>query len=140
MAFAALDPEVIKRNVMAYWQADKLNRPVKVTSFARSPMFWSEGYITCLKFVAGRNLTEVEQILGLKPHELDAGAYLYEFLRFPTADEFELRGYTQTPGGQPWHSESAYPVGAGAAQWEVRKNTHIPSRLIAAIEPGQKFP
>lgn len=134
-----LDESVLKRNAIAYWQQGPRNRPVKVTSFARAPTFWSEGYITCYKFVAGRNLHEVEQILGLRPGELAAGAYLYEFLRLPTIDEFDSRGYTQTPGGQPWHAESQYPVGAGAAQWEVRKNSYIPTKLIAAVEPGGKF-
>ncbi len=137
---STLDQAVLKRNAIAYWQQGARNRPVKVTSFSRAPMFWSEGYITCHKFIAGRSLAEVERILGLRQGELTAGAYLYVFLRLPSADEFETRGYTQTPGGQPWHAGSAYPVGAGAAQWEVRRNTYVPTRLIAAIQPGQKIP
>ena len=135
-----LDPAVLKRNAIAYWQQSARNRPVKVTSFSRAPMFWSEGYITCHKFIAGRSLVEAEQILGLRPGELSSGAYLYEFLRLPTADEFDTRGYTQTPDGQPWHAGSAYPAGLGAAQWEIRRNTHVPTRLVAAIQPGQTVP
>ena len=137
---STLDQAVLKRNAIAYWQQGARNRPVKVTSFSRAPTFWSEGYITCHKFIAGRTLSDAEKILGLRPGELNAGAYLYEFLRLPTADEFETRGYTQTPGGQPWHAGSVYPAGAGAAQWEVRRNTFVPTRLIAAILPGQNIP
>lgn len=135
-----LDIAIIKRNAIAYWRQDPANRPVKLTSAARDPMFWCEGYVTCRKFVAGRSLAEAERILGLRPGELDAGAFLHEFLRLPEADEFDTRGYTQTPGGQPWHAASAYPVGAGAAQWEVRRNTHIPTRLVALIQRGQLIP
>ena len=133
-----VDHAVLKRMAIAYWQQGQLNKPVKITSASRAPMLWSEGYITCHKFIKGRSLREVEQILGLHAGELAAGAYLYEFLRLPTMEEFDLRGYTQTPGGQTWTPNSKYPVGAGVAQWEVRKNTFIPSRVIATIESGQR--
>jgi hypothetical protein len=135
-----LDEAVIKKQAIAYWQQGPLNKPVKLTSVARDPMFWTEGYITCRKFIAGRSLSEAERILGLRPGELAGGAYLYEFLRLPTADEFDLRGYTQTPGGEPWHPASTYPPGAGAAQWQIRKNSFIPSRLVATIQRGQTVP
>jgi len=135
--YAGLDIDKIKQDAIAYWKLEPLNRPVKITSLGRDPMFWAEGYVTCLKFIAGRTLAEAEHILGLREGELAAGAYVYEFLRYPTADEFDLRGYTNTPGGQPWTPASSYPAGAGAAQWEVRKNSHIPARLIAIVQPGQ---
>jgi hypothetical protein len=137
---SGLDEATIKRNAIEYWQKGAMNAPVKVTSASRHPSFWTEGYITCRKFIAGRTLQEAERILGLRPNELANGAYVYEFVRLPKADEFDLRGYTQTPAGQPWHPGSAYPAGLGAAQWEVRKNTYIPSRLIAAVQPGHRLP
>jgi hypothetical protein len=132
-----LDEAVIKKEAIAYWQQNPLNKPVKLTSFSREPMFWTEGYVTCRKFIAGRSLSEAERILGLRLGELADGAYLYEFLRVPTADEFDLRGYSQTPGGKPWDPSSKYPPGLGAAQWQIRKNSFIPSRLIATIQRGQ---
>ena len=135
-----LDYAVLKRNAITYWQQGSLNRPVKLTSIRREPTFWSEGYITCHKFIAGRSLPEAERILGLRPGELTGGAYLYEFLRLPTPDEFDTRGYTQTPAGQPWVAGGPYPAGAGAAQWEIRKNSHIPSRLVAVIQQGHVIP
>lgn len=137
---AGLDESVLKQIAIENWRKSSLNRPVKVTNVSRPPMFWSEGYITAYKFIAGRPLGEVERILGLPPGELAAGAYCYEFLRLPTADEFDLRGYTQTPGGQPYSPGGVYPAGAGAAQWEVRRNTQVPTRLFAIVAPGNAVP
>jgi len=135
------DHEAIrKREAVAYWAANPLNRPVKVTAVVRDPMFWTEGFVTCYKFVAGRTLEETERILGLPAGELAAGAYFYEFLRLPTKDEFELKGYSQCPDGKPWEPGSKYPPGLGAAQWRIRRNTYIASRLAAVVEPGGKFP
>ena len=67
---------VMKREAIAYWAADPLNRPVKVTAILRDPMLWTEGFVTCYKFVAGRTLGEAESILGLPIGELAAGAGL----------------------------------------------------------------
>lgn len=131
---------VLKREAIAYWEAHPLNRPVKVTSIVRDPMFWTEGFITCYKFVAGRTLAEAEKILGLPSGELAAGAYFYEFMRLPTAAEFELKGYSQCPDGKPWTVDSNYPSGLGAAQWRVKPNIFIASRLAAIVEPASKFP
>ena len=135
-----LDVAVIKRNAIAFWNENPMNRPVKITSIERETVFFTEGYITSYKFICGRSLQEAENILGLRPGELESGAYLYEFVRFPTADEFDLRGYTQTPGGQEWGPTSEYPVGMGAAQWEVKKNTYIPSTIMAIIYKGGQIP
>jgi hypothetical protein len=137
---SSLNSAVLKRNAIAYWQQSPLNAPVKLTSLLRLPTFWSEGYVTCHKFIAGRSLSEAERILGLQHGELSNGAYLYAFLRLPTEDEFDTRGYTQTPGGENWEVGGLYPPGAGAAQWEIRKNTHIPTRLLAALRPGEFIP
>ncbi len=131
---------VQKRQAIAYWQMNRLNRPVKVTSVSRPPMFWSEGFITCYKFVGGRTLLEAERILGLKPGELAAGAYLHEFLALPKEDQFELKGYSQCPDGQNWTPASDYPAGLGAPQWRIFRDAYIPSRVAAHVLPGGRFP
>lgn len=132
------DPSLfMKRQVIAYWKHEPRNRPVKITSINRHPTLWTEGYVTCFKFVAGRPLQEVELVLGLQKAELQTGAYLYEFMRLPTETEFELRGYSQCPDGKPWTADSTYPAGRGAPQWEVTKDAYIPSRLASVIGPGQ---
>lgn len=137
MADPTLNAAVLKRNAMAYWLAEPGNRPVKLTSMLRDPMFWVEGYITCHKFVAGRSLAEAERVLGLPQGELQGGAYVYEFQRLPEAHEFDLRGYTQCPDGQAWSGSGPYPPGTGAAQWQVRRNTFVPARLVAIVRPGE---
>lgn len=131
---------ILKREAIAYWEANPLNRPVKVTSIVRDPMFWTGGFVTCYKFVAGRTLEEAERVLGLPAGELASGAYFYEFMRLPAADEFELEGYSQCPDGKPWTPESKYPPGLGAAQWRIKPSTFIASRLAAIVEPRGKFP
>jgi hypothetical protein len=129
-----------KRQAISYWQMDDLNRPVKITSVRRPPTFWGEGFVTCYKFIRGRKLDEVEQILGLRKGELSTGAYLHEFVTLPTEDQFELKGYSQCPDGQNWTSASDYPPGRGAPQWRILPNTFIQSRIAAIIEPGDHFP
>ena len=131
---------VQKRQAIAYWQLSRLNRPVKVTSLSRQPMFWAEGFITCYKFVGGRTLGEAERILGLKHGDLAAGAYLHEILTLPRENQFELKGYSQCPDGQSWTPASDYPAGLGAPQWRVLPNTFIPSKVAALVEPGGRFP
>jgi hypothetical protein len=131
------DPKLLmKRQAIAYWEHEPMNRPVKITSVMREPTLWAEGYITCYKFIAGRSLDEVERLLGLRSGELLPGAYLYEFMRLPRPTEFELRGYSQCPAGKPWTAESKYPAGQGVPQWEVSKDAYIPSRLSAVIASG----
>ena len=137
---SSLNERVLKAQVIAYWQQSPLNRPVKLTSVLRAPMFWAEGYISCLKFVAGRSLGEAERMLGLKPGELGGGAYLSAFDRLPTEDEFDLRSYTHRPGGQAPQPGGEYPVGAGAAQWEVRRNACIPATVVGLVLPGSTIP
>jgi hypothetical protein len=136
---SSLDEAVLKKQVIAAWESEPLNRPVKITSIVRDPMFWTEGFITSYKFIAGRSLNEAEGILGLKSGDLLAGAYMYEFMRLPTADEFELKGYSQCPDGKNWQPESEYPAGKGAPQWRVKPNTYIASRLAAIVDPGGTF-
>lgn len=131
---------VLKRLALEYWTLKSLNRPVKVTSIVRHPTFWAEGFVTSYKFIGGRSLDEVEQIIGLRAGELAGGAYFYEFLRFPSFDEIELKGYSQCPDGKPWTPASAYPPGLGAAQWRVKPNTFVPSRLAAIVPPHGKIP
>jgi hypothetical protein len=135
-----LDEAKIKEGALAYWRKEPRNKPVKLTSVSFEPMFWTEGYITCHKFIAGRTLEEAEQILGFQKGEFGRGAQLHKFLRFPTAEEFDLRGYTQCPDGKAWTPASDYPPGLGAPQWKVRKNSFIPSRIVAVIPPGQTIP
>lgn len=130
----------LKREVVAYWEAEPGNRPVKIVSIVHQPMFWTEGFVTCYKFIGGRSLDEALEILGLKPKDFILGAYFYEFMRLPAPAEFELKGYSQCPDGETWTSASDYPPGLGAAQWRVKRNTFIPSRLVAIVDSRSSIP
>lgn len=129
-----------KRQAVAYWKSTPGNRLVKITSIARSPMFWAEGFATCYKFVTGRTLHEAEKILGLKVGELASGAYVQEFLVLPAEHQFELKGYSQCPDGVNWTPASAYPAGRGAPQWRILPNTFLSTKVIAAVAPGGTIP
>ena len=134
-----LNELILKCNVIAYWLQDPCNRPVNLTSVLRPPPFWAAGYVTCWKFLAGRTLQEAEQMLGLRAHELQGGAYWYEFQRTPQQDEFDARGYAQCPDGKAWKANSGFPSELGAPQWRIHADVHIPLRLLGFVAPGGRF-
>ncbi|MGB7762320.1 MAG: hypothetical protein WBL61_20970 [Bryobacteraceae bacterium] len=64
------------------------------------------GYITKEKFIAGRTLTEIEDILGYRRGRFAKGIVVVHPTRLPLASEFELAAYSmvaehryQEPGG-----------------------------------------
>src|SRR4249919_3043893 len=126
MNTAGLDVNRIKQNVSEYWRAEAWNWPVKVMSAQRAATLRAsmgrivsvKGFVTSEKFVRGRSLQEVERILGLLPGELQNGAVLLRLNAPPLPHQYELRGYTQTPAGEPY-SGGPYPPGLGANQWEL---------------------
>ena len=144
MDTTGFDVAKIKANVVEYWQAEGWNWPVKVMSSARGTALGLSagrvvaisGYVTSEKFVRGRPLNDVEQILGLIPGELAQGAILLRLNTLPTADQFELRGYTQTPAGQRYYG-GAYPPGLGANQWEL--TVRIPATVLKVAPTGQRL-
>jgi len=102
-------------------------------------MFWTEGFITCYKFIGGRSLEQAERILGLPTGEFLAGAYMYEFMRLPTADEFELKGYSQCQMESLGRLVvNILPVSAPHSGGS-KPSTYIPSRLVAIVGTGDKF-
>jgi hypothetical protein len=85
------------------------------------------GYLTSEKFVRGRSLDQVEKILGLVPGELKSGAVVLKLNSVPRPDQFELRGYTQTPAGHVY-TGGDYPPGLGANQWELMEK--LPATVV----------
>ena len=114
--------------------------PVKVVPAHYSPLTDVSGYITQAKFVDGRTPAQLADELGatsyrsgVKVYRLDLGAMRPSML--------ELRGYTQSPGGKSPllaspQSLAAYPVGAGAPQWEIAATTPVPATLVGSASPG----
>jgi len=145
MNTSGLDIDRIKQNVVEYWQSEAWNWPVKVISAGRGSALGASagrvlavsGYVTSEKFVRGRSLDQVEKILGLLPGELKNGAVVLRLNVLPLPHQFELRGYTQTPGGEPYSPGGLYPPGLGANQWELKAN--IPATVWKVVPAGQRL-
>ena len=112
---SGLNVPKLKQNVIAYWLEDtRMNWPVKVISAKRGQgagigsLVAVRGCVVSGKFVLGRSLTVVEQILGLRPGELNQGAVLLRLNRLPYPTEFDLAGGLHEFGGLSWLS-----VGSG---------------------------
>ncbi|MBV8521561.1 MAG: hypothetical protein JOY71_05430 [Acetobacteraceae bacterium] len=131
-----LDESILKSQVLQKWVKGGLERPVKVVSKQRGPLTNVRGYITQEKYIKGVDLAEMERRLGLPEGELKDGANVMSLTRSPTAGEFQLRGYTNTPGGQPFQG-GPYPPGEGVPQWELIRE--IPSKLEKFVAPGDTY-
>lgn len=54
----------------------------------------TRGYITKLKFIAGRDLQYLERILGFHTGRFSSGVWIMKLDRLPTLAEFEAKGYS----------------------------------------------
>lgn len=136
---SGLDVQKIKQNVIAYWLQDtRMNWPVKVISAQRGATLNAtagrvipvRGCVVSAKFVLGRPLALAENILGLRPGELSAGAVLLRLNRLPNAVEFDL-----TPGYTNVAAYPGYPPGLGSNQWVL--NSDILATVEKVAGPGQ---
>ena len=133
---ASLNINLLKRLAIQSWEKGGLNSVVKVVRRSRGPLQEVRGYVTQEKFIRGRNLTEIEKILGLPEGELKEGANFMRLERLPAAGEFELRGYTNTPAGEVY-TGGGYPPGYGAPQWELTAD--IPAVPLKEVGRGGVF-
>jgi hypothetical protein len=53
------------------------------------------GFVTLKKFLAGKNLQQIESLLGFHQGRLKMGATILELQGTPSAGEFDLAGYSQ---------------------------------------------
>jgi hypothetical protein len=53
------------------------------------------GFVTLKKFIAGKNLQQIESLLGFHQGRLRQGATIAELHCMPAAAEFDLAGYSQ---------------------------------------------
>jgi hypothetical protein len=143
---SSLDRDRLKALVMAQWRRGGMETLVKVTPKEIRPApDRVAGYCTSFKFVAGRTPGEMEGILGFAPGtKLALGAEIFLVRPLPTAAQFELRGYSQLPGGvatndPAYRAHPAYPPGLGAPQWELTGYPQSGLRHIATVNPGQRF-
>lgn len=143
MNTSGLDVDKIKANVMDYWKSEGWNWPVKVISRERAQALNAtlgriiavSGYITAEKFVRGRSTDQLEKMLGLIPGELKNGAVILRLNALPQANQFDLRGYTQTPAGEVY-AGGIYPPGLGASQWQL--TAKIPATVLQEVSSGKR--
>lgn len=54
-----------------------------------------KGCVTQRGFLKGKNLSDMERLLGFSSGRLKQGAFICELLQLPAKDQFKLAGYTQ---------------------------------------------
>lgn len=57
-----------------------------------------QGCITQEHFIKGKTLPELERLLGFQQGRLDNGAIVAALIQVPTANQFDLLGYSQVAG------------------------------------------
>jgi hypothetical protein len=129
--------QILKELAIEKWTKGGLERPVKVVAVLRGPLTAVRGYITQEKNIKGQPLREIELRLGLPEGTLASGAHVMALNRLPRPHEFELRSYTNLPGGQPYTPGGKYPPGSGVPQWELVVD--IPSTPLKLVSPGQRY-
>jgi hypothetical protein len=101
-----------------------------------------QGYVTLLAAISGKTPWQMEDLLGLRAHQLAGGADIYRLERVPTIDEFLPRGYTTlvdglrlSPGLR--HDTNGYRPGLGAFQITLIKP--VGAHLIQSLAANQPF-
>lgn len=141
-----LNELVLKELARKLWKSGGENTLVKVTPRGMTPnASMTIGYCTTLKFVVGRTPAEMEAIVGFQQgSKLAHGAEIFLVNPLPLPEQFELRGYTQTPAGVSTSAAHYVPVpgfppGLGAPQWELKRVSQSALKWIATVNPGQRF-
>jgi hypothetical protein len=142
----SLDVDRLKAMVIAQWRQGGMDTLVKVMPKGMTPAAGRmAGYCTTFKFVVGRTPAEMESVLGFAAGtKLAQGAEIYLVRPLPTARQFELRGYTQLPGGvatndPAYQPHPSYPPGLGAPQWDLTNYPQSGLHHLATVNPGQRF-
>jgi hypothetical protein len=100
----------------------------------------------------------MEAILGFAPGSYSSRASIWRFSVLPVAAQFELRGYTQLPGGNTFDGlvvrmagaqrpqffgkggeALKYIPGLGVEQWELRPGFLLPAVEIRRISGQERF-
>src|SRR5690349_4640339 len=110
MDLQGLDVNRLKSLVIEKWDSAPELWPVKVLSLGRRSELQQKyggrnpdlvgGYITCARAIRFKTPREMETILGFAHGSFSSGVSVWKLKTLPTASQFELRGYTQLPGGE----------------------------------------
>jgi hypothetical protein len=112
-----------------------MNGLVKVVSKERGAAGRVRGYVTMRKFVEGRTPAELEKMLGFDGGTFKDGVYVMT-VEPPPIDGFELKGYSNTPGGEPFVpgiSDERWPPGAGAPQWNLTTEVNVTDSKFVGV-------
>jgi len=167
MDTTGLDVPKLKSIVIEKWRSGPEFWPVKVLSMSRKIELEKEngkeldavgGYFTCLRNIRAKTPAEMEDILGLQQGSFSSGVAIWKFKELPKSNQFNLRGYTQTPGGENFDgivirrndrsrpefferdgSPAKYPPGLAVEQWEVCKGILLPATELDRVAYGAKF-
>ena len=106
--------ELAKANAsISSWKKSGVNRPVKVLSASArayalkkhsgsSGPMTVRGYVTQEHYLLGKNCTEIEVALGLRPLELGSLCYVYALGRLPKRSEVEFKWFCSHPDGKQY--------------------------------------
>jgi hypothetical protein len=168
MDTTGLDVAKLKALAIAKWYSAPELWPVKVLSLKRLAELEGNnggrklerlgGYFTCLRALRGKKPTDMEEILGFTPGSYSSGASIWKFTSLPSASQFELRGYTQLPGGNAFDgivlrvpgaarpqffTEAGDPAefipGLAVEQWELLPGILLPAIELIRLGPDQRF-
>ena len=156
----------LKQLVIEKWQSGPELWPVKAISLMRLGELQSKndgqvnvgGYFTCLRAVRGRTPEEMADLLGFARDYLCSGVAILKFVRLPEPEEFELKGYSQTPEGKPFDgfvlrkagqqrpeytdkngNSLTFIPGLAVEQWTIRSGLELPTVLLERVMPGLRF-
>ena len=146
MGMEGFDQARLSGLALSVWRRGGLDTLLKAAPLGTVPdPARAVGCCTTLKYLAGRTPAEMERIVGFaEGSKLLSGVEIFMIAPLPEPGEFELRGYTQCPGGVPtdapgYVAHPIYPPGLGAPQWDLAR---VPqSRLVwlARVPCGQPF-
>ena len=167
MDLSGLNVAKLKSLVIEKWRSAPELWPVKVLSLSRTlelersqghKLHGVGGYFTCARAIRGKTPIEMEAILGFAPGFFSSGVSVWKLNHLPTPDQFELRGYTQLPGGNPFDGivlrQNGVPrpqffspagghldfiPGLAVEQWELRRGLLMPASELERVPAGAKF-
>lgn len=168
MDLRGLDVAKLKSLAIEKWQSAPELWPVKVLSLARTleleqarggrKLDMVGGYFTCARAVRFKTPQEMEDILGFAGGSFRSGVSVWKLRLLPTPDQFDLRGYTQLPGGEPFDgivlrrndmprpqffTQNGAPAdfvpGLAVEQWELRRGLLVAAVELERVDFGRQF-
>ena len=116
------------------------------------------GYFTCVRAIRFQTPQAMEDILGFASGTFASGVSVWKLKSLPTSDQFELKGYTQLPGGNPFDgvvlrragaarpeffsksgAKLEFAPGLAVEQWALTPGLLVPAIELERVPPATKF-